>query len=133
MFDPVNPRRRLSRLALAALGACVAGAVALSVAGGWIEGDPSRVSFVVFAWTRHFRSLFEQGIYAATLFWVGASLIETRTLLAVGFDRLDADAMAVKGPDEANTVWIGRRYETRLEAEAVAAALASRLRDARER
>ena len=133
MFDPVNPRRKLSRLALAVLGACVGGAVALSVADGLIDLDPSRVSVMVFAWTRNFRYLFEQGIYAATLFWVGASLIETRTLLSVGFDRLDADAMAVKGPDEANTVWVGRRYKTRLEAEAVAAALDSRLRDARER
>ena len=88
---------------------------------------------MVFAWTRNFRSLFEEGIYAATLFWAVASVIERRTVLSVGFDRLDAGAMAVKGPDEANTVWIGRRYKTRLEAEAVAAALGSRLQDARER
>jgi len=45
-----------------------------------------------------------------------------RTLLGVGFDRLDTDAMSVKGPGEANTVWIGRRCDAQREAVAPQAA-----------
>ena len=129
MFSPAKPSRKLSQLALAALCACVVGAVALSIADGVLEDNLPQISLKVMTWVRDFRYLFGQGIYTAAVFWVGASLIETRTLLGVGFDRLDADSMSVKGPDEANTVWVGRRYGARLEAEAVAAALESRLQD----
>jgi len=86
---------------------------------------------MVLAWVSDFRYLFEEGINVAALLGVGASLVETRTLLGVGFDRLDAGMMSVKGPDEANIVWIGRRYGARLEAEA--AALESRIQEAQER
>lgn len=133
MFNVANSSTRPSRLALAALGLCVAGAVALSIVDGLLRRDLQQASPMVLAWVSNFLVLFEQGIYAATLFWVGASFVETRTLLSVGFDWLDAGAMSVKGPDEANTVWIGRRYDAKLEAEAVATALESRIREAQER
>lgn len=133
MFNSAMSSTRPSRLALAALGACVVGAVALSIADGLLRHDLQQASPMVLAWVSDFRYLFETGISAATLFWVGASFVETRTLLSVGFDRLDAGAMSVKGPDEANTVWIGRRYDAPLEAEAVATALESRIREAQER
>lgn len=133
MFNAIKPGMRPSRLALAALGACVAGAVALSIADGLLRRDLPQSSPMVLAWVSNFLFLFEQGIYTASLFWVGASFVETRTLLSVGFDRLDAGAMSVKGPDEANTVWIGRRCDAQLEAEVVATALESRVREAQER
>jgi len=131
MFNPIKPGMRISHLALAALGACVAGAVALSFADGLLRWRLQSSSPMVLAWVSDFRYLFAEGINVAALLWVGASLVETRTLLGVGFDRLDAGVMSVKGPDEANTVWIGRRYGARLEAEA--AALASRIQEAQER
>ena len=133
MFNPAMSSTKPSRLALATLGVCVAGAVALSIADGLLRHDLPQASPMVLAWVSDFLFLFEQGIFAAPLFWVGASFVETRTLLGVGFDRLDAGAMSVKGPDEANTVWIGRRYDAQLEAEAVATALESRIREAQER
>jgi hypothetical protein len=71
--------------------------------------------------------LFEQGIYAAVILFVGAKFVETRTILTIGFDKLDASKMLVKGPDE-DRVWIGRRYGTKIEAQVVAEALAGRLK-----
>jgi len=133
MFNPIKPSMRISHLALAALGACVAGAVALSFADGLLRWGLQSSSPMVLAWVSDFRYLFENGMNVAALLWVGASLVETRTLLGVGFDRLDAGVMSVKGPDEANTVWIGRRYGARLEAEAMAAALESRIQEVQER
>jgi len=56
-----------------------------------------------------------------------SSYIETRTILSIGFDTLDGSKMVCKGADEDNIVWIGRRYGTRLEAEAVAEAIAERM------
>jgi hypothetical protein len=50
-------------------------------------------------------------------------------LLSVAFDKLDAANMSIKGPDASNTIWIGRRYGTQPEAEAVAAALQSRMQE----
>ena len=37
----------------------------------------------------------------------------------------------MKGPDENNVVWIGQRYGSRLEAEAVAAVIEERLKSSR--
>lgn len=78
-------------------------------------------------WTSDFRNLFEQGIYAATVFFVGAKFFETRTVMTIGFDRADGRKVSVKGPDEDNVVWIGRRYESPHEAQTVASVLAGRL------
>lgn len=74
-----------------------------------------------------FRYIFEQFVYAATIFFVGAKFLESRTILSVGFDKIDRDKMAVRGPDENNMVWVGRRYATALEAEAVSAAMSERI------
>jgi hypothetical protein len=78
-------------------------------------------------WALDFRYLADQAIYASTIFIVGAKFIETRTVLTVGFDKLDVAKVSVKGPDENNIVWIGHRYGTQFEAEAVAVAFAERL------
>ena len=76
-----------------------------------------------------FRYFFEQAVYAATIFFVGAKFLETRTIMTIGFDKLDASRMTLKGPDEDNVVWIGHRYGTKLEAEVIASAFAGRLRE----
>jgi hypothetical protein len=78
-------------------------------------------------WVTDFRYLFEQGVYAATVFFVGAKFFETRTVMTIGFDRADGSKVAVKGPDDENVVWIGRRYDSPREAQAVASAMAERL------
>ena len=54
-------------------------------------------------------------------------IFETRTVFSIGFDRVDAAKMTVKGPDEDNIVWVGHRYNSSLEAEAIAAALNERI------
>lgn len=79
-------------------------------------------------WFGDFRFLFEQLVYVGALVFVGAKFFETRTIFSVGFDKLDAAKIAMKGPDDDNVVWIGQRYTTRLEAEAVAAAIEDRLK-----
>jgi len=84
---------------------------------------------MVSVWVSDFRFLFEQGLYASTIFLVGAKFFETRTIMTVGFDRSDASKMVLKGVDQDNIVWIGRRYGTTLEAEVVAAAIAERLKE----
>jgi hypothetical protein len=76
-----------------------------------------------------FRYLAEQGVYAATIFLVGAKFIEMRTVFSIGFDRQDVAKIALQGPDDDNVVWIGHRYGTRIEAETVAAAFAERLKE----
>ena len=89
----------------------------------------SPATTMISTWVVDLRYLFEQGVFASTLFFVGAKFLETRSILTVGFDRLDSDRMAVKGPDDDNIVWIGRRYGTKSEAESVATVLAERLRE----
>jgi hypothetical protein len=75
-----------------------------------------------------FRYLAEQAIYAATIFFVGAKFFEMRTLFTVGFDKMDASKVKLKGPDDDNVVWVGYRYGNRMEADAIAAAFEERLK-----
>lgn len=96
--------------------------------GGVYLGAYSLSYVMVTTWIADFRFLAGQAVYAATIFIVGAKFIETRSIFTVGFDKLDVAKMTLKGPDDDNVVWIGHRYGTQLEAEAVAAAFAERLK-----
>ncbi len=82
--------------------------------------------------TTDLRYTFEQGIYASIILLVGAKFFETRTVITIAFDKLDAKRMRLKAPDEQNIVWIGRQYGSTIEAEAVHAALEARLRESAE-
>jgi hypothetical protein len=77
--------------------------------------------------------LFNALVYVGALLFVGAKFIETRTILTVGFAKLDADKMRLKGPDEDNVVWVGQRYGSKFEAEAMAAALQNRMQESAEK
>ena len=137
MFVP-SPDRKWSAIGLRALVVSVVAVVALTLLDGYLKGrqmsypnmTPGYVMFVT--WVIDFRYIFEQAVYAATILFVGAKFFETRTLLTVGFDRLDHNKVTLKGPDEDNTVWIGHRYGTKFEADAVAATLAERLKQSSE-
>jgi len=83
---------------------------------------------MLYTWVTDFRYLADQAIYAATIFIVGAKFIETRTILTIGFDKLDASKIKLNGPDEDNVVWIGHCYSTPLEAQAIADTFAERLK-----
>jgi hypothetical protein len=80
------------------------------------------------AWIAEFRILFEIGMIPASILFIGARVLETRSVLTIAFDRLDATRMQVKGPDENNVVWIGQRYASQFEADSVAAVIADRLK-----
>ena len=67
-------------------------------------------------------------IYVGAIVFIGAKFFETRTVFSVGFDRLDSAKVSMKGPDDDNVVWVGHRYESRLEAEAVAQHIEERLK-----
>jgi hypothetical protein len=84
---------------------------------------------MVGVWCVDVRYIFEQLIYLAAILFVGAKFFEGRTILTVGFDKLDKDKMIVKGPDDENVVWVGHRYGSKLEAQAIAEALDSRLEE----
>jgi hypothetical protein len=80
-------------------------------------------------WCFSFRNIAENVMYAAVLVFAAAKFLEGRTLLTVGFEKLDANRLSLKEPGEDNIVWIGQRYATKLEAESVFATLESRLKD----
>lgn len=95
-----------------------------------IERTDSRGIYIaLWNWCSDFRFLSEQMILVGVLLFVGAKFVETRHLFTVGFDDVDAHFVRVKGPDDENTVWIGHRYDSRVDAEAVATAFENRLRD----
>jgi hypothetical protein len=140
MLKPSDFHKSWSELGLRVLIVSVFVTAILSVLDGLIRGpyaavrtsaDPAMVTMFS-VWISDFRYLFEQGVYAATVFFVGAKFFETRTIVTVGFDKIDATKMVFRGVDEENVVWIGRRYGTRLEAEAVAQAIAERMKESAE-
>ena len=133
MFVEAKPMRRWSDIGLAALIASIVATLLLSIADAAIKGsmygEGSGKYYFLTTLVSDLRFLFEQGFYAATLFFVGAKFFETRTIFTIGFDTLDRSKIALSGPDENNVVWIGHRYATRLEAETIAAAMSERLKD----
>lgn len=107
--------------------------VLLSVLDGVLRG-PLRAEalagpFWILAdtWAVDFRYVFEQGILASVILFVGARIFETRSMISIGYDAADASKLAVKGPDGDHVVWIGRRYGSAYEAEVVATAFAERI------
>jgi hypothetical protein len=141
MFKIVKPQRQWSDIGLRVLIGTIVATVVLSLFDGILRGPvlidydlttntSSRLVLVmVTTWLNDFRYLAEQGVYAATLFFAGAKFFETRSIFSIGFDKLDADKVLLKGPDAENVVWIGHRYGNAIEAEAVAAAFAERLKE----
>jgi hypothetical protein len=136
VFTPSKPQQQWSKLGLNALVISIIMMAALSIVDGIVKGplraangaDPTLI--IMFStWVTDFRYFFEQGIYAATVLFVGAKFFETRTIFTIGFDKVDAEKMSIKGPDENNVVWVGHRYGSPLEAESIANALAERLKE----
>jgi hypothetical protein len=136
MFSTQVSNTSWSQIGIRVLLGSLAAAILLSILDGVFRGilrdaiaSQSVARWEMFAtWVQDFRYVAENVILAAAVFTVGAKFIEARTILTVGFDRLDGGNIVFKGPDDDNVVWFGQRYRTRLEAEAVAEALAARLK-----
>lgn len=138
MFIPAaKAKPAWSTIGLRVLVACIAAIVLLILLDGIMKGpiafryaihDGHGTFTMLATWIVDLRYLAEQGVYAATIFFVGAKFFETRSVFTIGFDKLDADKVVLNGPDENNVVWIGHRYPTRLEAETIAIAFEERLK-----
>lgn len=135
MLDDLDKKDRWSSRALRWIIYSIVATAILGIADGVLSGPVLRTALIeregliemLSVWVRDFRYLFEQLIYAAAIIFIGAKFIEMRTILTVGFDKLDRASMSLNGPDDNNTVWIGRRYGSRYEADLVADAFKSRL------
>ena len=100
------------------------------MAYGLTYSSPNRpVWLMLETWFADFHYIFEQLLYVGALVFVAAKFFETHTIFSVGFDKMDAAKISMKGPDEDNIVWIGHRYGNRLEAETVAATIENRLKE----
>lgn len=135
MFTIVKPQRPWSELGVQVLIGTIIASVVLAILDGILKGElynstgTRGVLEMLATWVVDFRYVAEQGILAATIFVVGARFVETRSILTIGFDRLDAGRMVLKGPDQENIVWVGHRYSTPFEAEAVASVIGERLKE----
>jgi hypothetical protein len=133
MFVKLGGHGAWSMLALRFLILSIVMCVLLSILDGVLHGplreDAGTSTFLrmFIYWTSDFRYVFEQGMLAAVVLFVGAKFFETRTIMTVGFDQVDGSKIAVKGPDDDNVVWIGRRYGSPFEAQAVATTLAEQI------
>ena len=134
----LDKRGQWSRLALRVVIGCIIGSVLVTIPHGIFEGRAygqlaDRAAWLTLAtWCADLRYLLDQLIYAGIIFFVGAKFIETRSIFTVGFDKLDAAKVSLKGPDDDNIVWIGHRYGTRMEAETIAATIESQLKESEE-
>jgi hypothetical protein len=133
MFVP-KTERKWSGIGLKALVISTVAALVLAFADGLIKAyavahmSASAELTLFSSWVLDFRYVAEQAITAAAILFVGAKFIETRTIFTIGFDKLDHENISLKGPDENNVVWVGHHYGTKLEAEAISAALSERLK-----
>ncbi|HEX4159716.1 MAG TPA: hypothetical protein VHY79_14710 [Rhizomicrobium sp.] len=135
MFEIAKPQRKGSELRIRLLIGAVIASVVLAILDGILReklysaGADRPLIEMITTRVMDFRFLADQAIYAATVFTVGAKFIEMRTVITIGFDKLNAGKMVVKGPDEDNIVWIGHRYGTQFEAQAVASVIGERLKE----
>jgi hypothetical protein len=137
MFVPVNPSKSWSKWALRAACWSICTAVFFAIAEGLLRSvvaynpTTNHVAFysMLAAWAFGFRSIAQMTIEPAVILFVGAKFFEARTVFTVGFDRLDPEKVAFKGPDENNFVWIGHRYGSKFEADVIAAAMQERLKE----
>jgi hypothetical protein len=136
MFTIAKPHGRWSEIGIRVLIGSVIASVVLALLDGYLRGpflsghlEQHDGAIMLYTWAYDFRYLADQAIYASTIFIVGAKFIETRSILTIGFDRLDASKIKLNGPDENNVVWIGHRYGTALEAQAIANTFAERLKE----
>jgi hypothetical protein len=134
MLAPKMLRRQWSELGRLALIWSIVAVIGLGIADGivhasYIANPHDNFLIMLNTWIYDFRILADTGIYSAAIVFVGAKFFETRTVVTVAFDTLDAARRSIKGPDGDNYVWIGRKYGTAFEAETVVAALESRMRE----
>ena len=133
MLVEMKQSRRWSEIGLRGLVISVVMAIALAFVHGILRGplaaNGAGYDYVmVDTWVYDLRFFFDQGMLVAAVLFVGAKFFETRTVFTIGFDAVDAQKMTVKGPDGDNVVWVGHRYNSPLEAEAIAGALQERLK-----
>jgi hypothetical protein len=101
----------------------------LGILHGLLETMGPYARLVFITWCSDTRFFTEQLMYIGALVFIGAKFFETRTIFTVGFDTLDSAKISMTGPDDNNTVWIGHRYGSRIEAETVASTIESRLKE----
>jgi hypothetical protein len=130
----IEKQDQWSRIGFLICTGSVSAYLGITVLDGILQGPLSlhhsfTAGSMFLVWCYDLRILFEQLIYVGAIVFVGGKFIETRSIFTVGFDRLDADKVRFKGPDEDNVVWIGHRYGTAIEAATVADAIQSRLKE----
>jgi len=140
MFKAIQTQETLSRRSIHVAVFALILSIALALAEGVVRG-PLGLSYATSSlmssaditmtanWCYSLRNIAETVMSAAVLVFVAAKIVEGRTILTIGFDKLDANKVSFKGPDENNIVWIGHRYGSKFEADAVAATLENRLKE----
>jgi len=104
MFTIPKPSRPWSEIGIYVLIGSIVASVTFAILDGVLHGlsldyGANHPKWVMFwTWAMDFRYLADQAIYASTIFIVGAKFIETRTIFSVGFDKLDANQVAFRGP-----------------------------------
>ncbi|HEY8950239.1 MAG TPA: hypothetical protein VIM56_15245 [Rhizomicrobium sp.] len=140
MFKALSDSANLSARALNVGIFSLVTALILSMIDGYLHGlarfdwatqptiSPATLGMLT-AFIFDVRNLAENIIWAAAVVFIGAKFLENRTTISVGFDKLDASKVSFRGPDDTNTVWVGHRYGSKLEAETVAMAIENRLKE----
>jgi hypothetical protein len=136
MFVPINASQPWGRIAFYVGIFSLVISIVIGVGDAIFQAYTMDFSGPVYVFWRvlfgHAEYLMIQLIYVAALVFVAAKFFEVRTIITVGFDRLDGAKVVLKGPDEQNVVWIGHRYGSKYEADAIAVALQNRLRESAE-
>jgi hypothetical protein len=128
MFSPSKSDVISSARALRWMVLSVVVTAGICIADGLLAPRSHEAEYLpISRWLYDFRLLFEQLIFVSSLLYVGAKFLETRSVFSVGFNTADASRMSMKGPDGDNIVWIGRKYDSDVEAETVAAAIQEKL------
>lgn len=85
------------------------------------------VAQMISDWAYDLRQVAEEGMFVSVIVMLYGKFAQTKTVFSVGFDMSERDRLMCSGPDENNVVWVGRKYDSIVEAELVAKTISDRL------
>jgi hypothetical protein len=114
---------------IAGIAASLLNSLRSSLALGVVDGVGDNTTISTFGLAVHVVAPFAYSLAYNSAFLIAVGLLLRNWRVAiVGFEGTPSNDLVVTGPDDDKTVWVGKRYQSKFDAELAADALSKRLK-----